>query len=163
MKLFIGQAHCTNCHHGLLFTNNDFHNTGIPSATDWPDDVGRSKGVPLSLRNVAERGPYMHAGQSATLEEILHHHNTAPAAPAGQSELEPLNLGEEQITHRVDSWPSASSSARPQAAYRIARSHPHPQFCGDQPREQQNCEDCNMHLSLIWLTTDLTACFVGKP
>ncbi|HMB24638.1 MAG TPA: cytochrome-c peroxidase, partial [Anaerolineales bacterium] len=30
LKLFIGPANCTNCHNGPLFTNNDFHNTGIP-------------------------------------------------------------------------------------------------------------------------------------
>jgi len=52
---------------------------------------------PPSLRNVAERGPYMHAGQFATLEEVLNHYNTAPEAPAGHSELEPLDLSEKQV------------------------------------------------------------------
>jgi cytochrome c peroxidase len=47
---------------------------------------------PPSLRGVADRPPYMHAGQFATLEEVLHHYNTAPEAPGGHSELEPLNL-----------------------------------------------------------------------
>ncbi|MEP7134342.1 MAG: cytochrome c peroxidase [Chloroflexota bacterium] len=137
LKLFIGEAHCTNCHNGPLFTNNDFHNTGIPAIKDLPDDVGRFKGAdqvladefnclsiysdaqpeqcaelnflvvedndlirqfkPPSLRNVANRGPYMDAGQFATLEEVLHHYNTAPEAPAGHSELEPLNLSDKQI------------------------------------------------------------------
>jgi cytochrome c peroxidase len=137
LKLFIGEAHCTNCHSGPLFTNNDFHNTGIPVVTGRPEDVGRFKGAqqvlvdefnclsiysdarpaqcvelnflvaedhdlirqfkPPSLRNVAERGPYMHAGQFATLEDVLHHYNSAPEAPAGHSELEPLNLSEEQL------------------------------------------------------------------
>ncbi len=137
LKLFIGEAHCTNCHNGPLFTNNDFHNTGVPAAKDLPDDMGRSKGAtqvlqdefnclspysdarpeqcaelnflvadddhlirqfkPPSLRNVAERGPYMHAGQFATLEQVLNHYNTAPAAPSGHSELEPLHLSQKQI------------------------------------------------------------------
>jgi len=43
LKLFIGEAHCTNCHNGPLFTNNDFHNTGIPLAPGLPEDVGRPK------------------------------------------------------------------------------------------------------------------------
>ncbi|HSK87126.1 MAG TPA: cytochrome c peroxidase, partial [Anaerolineales bacterium] len=100
LKLFIGEANCANCHNGPLFTNNDFHNTGVPAARELPEDIGRSKGVqdvladefnclsvysdaqpdqcaelkflvaeghqlvrqfkPPSLRNVAERGPYMH-------------------------------------------------------------------------------------------------------
>ena len=137
LKLFIGKAHCTNCHNGPLFTNNDFHNTGVPAAKDLPEDRGRSKGAqevladefnclsvysdaqpdqctelnflvidahqqerqfkPPSLRNVAKRGPYMHAGQFATLEEVLNHYNTAPQAPAGHSELEPLHLSQKQI------------------------------------------------------------------
>jgi len=137
LKLFIGEAHCTNCHNGPLFTNSDFHNTGVPSAKDLPEDTGRAKGAqqvladefnclsiysdakpdqcselnflvansdklirqfkPPSLRNVANRGPYMHAGQFATLEEVLNHYNTAPAAPTGHSELEPLHLSQKQI------------------------------------------------------------------
>jgi cytochrome c peroxidase len=43
----------------------------------------------------------MHAGQFATLEEVLHHYNAAPAAPAGHSELEPLNLSEEQLAQII--------------------------------------------------------------
>src|SRR5690606_18962955 len=45
-----------------------------------------------SLRNVAERAPYMHAGQIGTLEEVVRHYSTAPDAPAGHSELEQLHL-----------------------------------------------------------------------
>jgi cytochrome c peroxidase len=52
---------------------------------------------PPSLRNVAQRPPYMHAGQFATLEETLAHYNSAPPAPAGHSELEPLNLSLTQL------------------------------------------------------------------
>jgi cytochrome c peroxidase len=141
LKLFIGEANCTNCHNGPLFTNNDFHNTGVPAAKDLPEDVGRSLGAqqvladefnclsvysdaqpdecaelnflvidehqqerqykPPSLRNVAQRGPFMHAGQFATIEEVLNHYNTAPQAPAGHSELEPLNLTEKQIAQII--------------------------------------------------------------
>ncbi len=45
-----------------------------------------------SLRNVAARAPYMHAGQVATLEDVVRHYSTAPDAPAGHSELVKLNL-----------------------------------------------------------------------
>ena len=141
LKLFIGRANCTDCHNGPLFTNNDFHNTGVPAADGVPEDYGRAKGAqqvladefncvspysdadesecselrymvaeghqlerqfkPPSLRNVAERGPFMHAGQFATLEEVLNHYNTAPEAPMGHSELEPLNLSEEEIAQII--------------------------------------------------------------
>jgi cytochrome c peroxidase len=45
-----------------------------------------------SLRNVAGRAPYMHAGQLASLAEVLEHYDRAPAAPFGHSELKPLRL-----------------------------------------------------------------------
>jgi cytochrome c peroxidase len=41
---------------------------------------------------VADRAPYMHAGQLATLAEVIEHYDRAPAAPAGHSELKPLRL-----------------------------------------------------------------------
>ena len=50
-----------------------------------------------SLRNVAERAPYMHAGQFSTLAEVLQHYNRAPAAPAGHSELKPLGLSATEL------------------------------------------------------------------
>jgi cytochrome c peroxidase len=43
----------------------------------------------------------MHAGQFATLEEVLNHYNTAPEAPAGHTELEALNLSEKQIAQII--------------------------------------------------------------
>jgi cytochrome c peroxidase len=39
------------------------------------------------LRNVALRAPYMHAGQFATLAEVVAHYARAPAAAVGHSEL----------------------------------------------------------------------------
>jgi cytochrome c peroxidase len=49
-----------------------------------------------SLRNVAERAPYMHAGQIATLAEVVAHYNDAPEAPFGQSELRKLKLSRKE-------------------------------------------------------------------
>jgi cytochrome c peroxidase len=54
-----------------------------------------------SLRNVAERGPYMHAGQFASLREVVEHYNRAPAAPQGHSELKPLGLSEKEVEQLV--------------------------------------------------------------
>jgi cytochrome c peroxidase len=53
--------------------------------------LDRAYKVP-SLRNVAERAPYMDAGQFATLTEVLDHYNRAPTAVTGHSELRPLRL-----------------------------------------------------------------------
>src|SRR5262245_47868472 len=53
--------------------------------------LDRAYKVP-SLRNVAERAPYMDAGQFATLADVLDHYNRATAATTGHSELRPLRL-----------------------------------------------------------------------
>jgi len=45
LKLFIGKAQCINCHNGPLFTNNEFHNTGILSSPGQLPSMGRAAGV----------------------------------------------------------------------------------------------------------------------
>ena len=45
-----------------------------------------------SLRNVANRAPYMHAGQITSLDDVLAHYAGAPTAPFGRSELVPIRL-----------------------------------------------------------------------
>ena len=55
------------------------------------DELERAFKAP-SLRNVAERAPYMHAGQIATLSNVVAHYDRAAAAPAGTSEIRPLRL-----------------------------------------------------------------------
>ena len=59
-------------------------------------ELERAFKVP-SLRNVAERAPYMHAGQLATLADVLAHYNRAPAAPDGHTELKPLKLNTKEL------------------------------------------------------------------
>ena len=49
-----------------------------------------------SLRNVAARPPYMHAGQFASLAEVIRHYDEAPPSPAGHTELQPLHLDERE-------------------------------------------------------------------
>ena len=45
LRLFIGRANCTQCHNGPLFTNNEFHNTGVPVRPGLPADKGRLTGA----------------------------------------------------------------------------------------------------------------------
>jgi cytochrome c peroxidase len=137
LRLFIGKANCVNCHNGPRFTDEHFHNTGVPVSPLVAEvDSGRATGVRQvvagefnclskysdarpeecaelqfavtegedlvrayktpSLRGVAERAPYMHAGQFATLAEVIRHYDQAPAAPAGHSELRRLRLNERE-------------------------------------------------------------------
>jgi cytochrome c peroxidase len=45
LRLFIGKAQCTQCHNGPLFTNHEFHNTGLLSMPGEVPDKGRAVGV----------------------------------------------------------------------------------------------------------------------
>ncbi|MFQ5981956.1 MAG: cytochrome-c peroxidase [Woeseiaceae bacterium] len=45
LRLFIGEANCTQCHNGPLFTNHEFHNTGVISFPGEVPDKGRVAGV----------------------------------------------------------------------------------------------------------------------
>jgi cytochrome c peroxidase len=76
-----------------------------------------------SLRNVALRPPYMHAGQFATLDEVVRHYATSPAATVGHSELahadrKPIRLSENEINDLVAFLGALSSpiAAEPGAA-----------------------------------------------
>jgi cytochrome c peroxidase len=59
LQLFVGSANCTQCHNGPLFTNNEFHNTGVISYPGELPDKGRVAGVREVLNNVFScNGPY---------------------------------------------------------------------------------------------------------
>jgi len=51
LRLFIGRAECIKCHNSPLFTNNDFHNSGVPTAQGLPLDDGRASGVLKALND----------------------------------------------------------------------------------------------------------------
>ena len=127
LRLFIGPGQCATCHSGPLFTDQHFHNTGVPPRDAARPDSGRAAATarvehdefnclgaysdaPKSacqelrfmvsgdaaslgafktpgLRNVAQRAPYMHAGQFANLDEVIAHYVASPAAALGHSEL----------------------------------------------------------------------------
>jgi cytochrome c peroxidase len=45
LKLFIGKANCVTCHDGPRFSDNSFHNTGVPPVAGLPLDRGRIDAV----------------------------------------------------------------------------------------------------------------------
>ncbi|HSE31414.1 MAG TPA: cytochrome c peroxidase [Pyrinomonadaceae bacterium] len=71
---------CNNCHDGVLFTDQQYHNVGIGMDQKEPDpgrfkvtnnakDTGAFK-TP-TLRDIAKSAPYFHDGSTATLEEAV--------------------------------------------------------------------------------------------
>jgi cytochrome c peroxidase len=71
---------CTNCHDGVLLTDQQYHNIGIGmdhkepdpgrfKVTSKPEDTGAFK-TP-TLRDIAKSAPYFHDGSAATLEDAV--------------------------------------------------------------------------------------------
>jgi len=48
LKLFIGKGQCITCHNGPMFTNHEFHNTGILAVVGRMPSMGRYDGVRIS-------------------------------------------------------------------------------------------------------------------
>ena len=49
LRLFIGRANCATCHAGARFSDEHFHNTGVPQPAELPPDEGRAAGIALAL------------------------------------------------------------------------------------------------------------------
>jgi len=59
LRLFIGEANCTQCHNGPLLTNHEFHNTGVISFPGDVPDKARIAGVVEVMNNEFNcRGAY---------------------------------------------------------------------------------------------------------
>jgi cytochrome c peroxidase len=147
LRIFIGKGQCVTCHNGPLFTDQSFHNTGVPPRDASKPDQGRAAAIAKvqadefnclgpfsdakpaqcqelrflatddpsmrgafktpSLRDVALRPPYMHAGQFASLEDAITHYVRAPAAAVGHTELahgapghterKPIRLSDQEV------------------------------------------------------------------
>lgn len=81
-ELFIGEAECVACHTGWNFTDNQFHDIGLPT-----DDIGRAEFDPYDvearfafktpgLRNISLRAPFMHNGSVETMADVIVHYST---------------------------------------------------------------------------------------
>lgn len=79
-NLFAGRAGCARCHSGWRFTDEAYHDIGLPDATD----KGRGPVAGLAhmttafktptLRELVWTGPYLHDGSMATIEGVNDHY-----------------------------------------------------------------------------------------
>ncbi|MGI9424341.1 MAG: cytochrome-c peroxidase [Hyphomicrobiaceae bacterium] len=78
--LFTGRAGCLSCHGGWRFTDDRFHDIGLPTT-----DLGRgalpgsmSPSAPAfktpGLRELTSSAPYMHDGSKGTLDDVIAHY-----------------------------------------------------------------------------------------
>jgi cytochrome c peroxidase len=104
------QSRCNACHSGVLFTDNNFHYTGVRPTSE---DTGRFQVTgnqnqlgefrTPGLRNIEFRAPYMHNGRFATLEEVVEFYNRGGDfdAPNKNRNIRPLNLSVQQKTDLI--------------------------------------------------------------
>ena len=105
--LFRGRANCASCHVGPLFTDEQFHNTGVAwrdakfadfgrgATTGKQEDFGAFK-TP-TLREVAHTAPYMHDGSLASLEEVVEFYDRGGNPnPRLDAEIQPLKLSAQE-------------------------------------------------------------------
>jgi cytochrome c peroxidase len=118
--LFNDKAACSNCHSGWNFTDDSFHDTGLPD-----EDMGRSKFVPgvlkmehafktPGLREIVRRGPYMHDGSLPTLEAVLEHYdNGGIKRPSRSDQIGPLGLSKPEKDDLVAFMTTMTSDMAP--------------------------------------------------
>jgi cytochrome c peroxidase len=112
LALFKGKARCILCHNGPNFTDNQFHNLGVPQEGMLKEDLGRynvsrlerDKGAfkTPTLRSIAETAPYMHDGVFKTLEEVVDFLDKGGVPNPHLSPLmKPLGLSAEEKTDLI--------------------------------------------------------------
>ena len=106
--LFVSKARCSTCHSGWNFTDNDFHDIGTTST-----DIGRAAIASgdtkaefafktPSLRDIAQRAPYMHDGSLATLEDVVQHYvGGGIDRPSRSGKMGPIALSESEAANLV--------------------------------------------------------------
>ena len=103
LALFRGKARCLLCHNGANFTDNQFHNLGVPQVGPVKEDLGRfsisraekDKGAfkTPTLRSITETAPYMHDWALKTLEEAVEFLDQGGGSNPNLSPLmKPLNM-----------------------------------------------------------------------
>ncbi len=65
-RLFSGKAHCDRCHAGEEYTSERNYDVKLE-----PDRSPYRRWNPPSLRGLWDRGPYLHDGRAATLDDLL--------------------------------------------------------------------------------------------
>jgi cytochrome c peroxidase len=107
MAVFKEKGRCILCHNDSNFTDNQFHNTGVPQVGPMKEDLGRyyvtrreaDKGAfkTPTLRSITENAPYMHDGAFKTLEDVVDFYDKGGNTnPNLDTRLKPLGLSPQE-------------------------------------------------------------------
>ena len=103
--VFAGRGNCVACHSGAIFTDNLFHDVGLPDVDLGRGAVANSSRLDHafrtpSLREINRTAPYMHDGSLPTLDAVVDHYSDSLASrartpsPARLSDAEKRDLVE---------------------------------------------------------------------
>jgi cytochrome c peroxidase len=124
-RIFTGKAGCVLCHVGWRFTDDRFHDIGLPGKDAGRGAVaGGTPGLPAfktpSLRELALTAPYMHDGSRPTLAAVVAHYaDTFLKRPSLAPSIRRLDLtGAERadLIAFLGTLSSPGSPAQPKAA-----------------------------------------------
>ncbi len=103
-ELFTGPAGCSNCHSGWNFTDNQFHDIGLPGsdpgrlAIDPTNPMNGQAFKTPGLRNISLRAPYMHNGTLRDLTAVLNHYaNGVVQRPTLSPAMAQISLSEDDM------------------------------------------------------------------
>lgn len=106
--LFNGKARCATCHTGFNFTDQAFHDIGLPDASD--PGRGAVIGVPEAnhafktptLIDIGDRAPYMHDGSLPDLEAVIDHYvDGIVERPTLSADMKPVDLSDKERAHLI--------------------------------------------------------------
>lgn len=101
--IFTGKANCAACHTGWNFTDDKFHDIGLPTTDKGRMGITKATADQHAfktpgLREIAARAPFMHSGQVATLEAVIAHYVTGgEKRPSLSKEMKPLSLSGQDV------------------------------------------------------------------
>src|SRR6185503_12148858 len=136
LRIFVGRGNCSACHFGPLFSNGEFHDTGVPFFIKGGVDPGRHGGIrkleanPLNLLS-AHNDDRSGASAVKTRQVAIEHRNFATLADVvrhyaevdpdrlhsdGESLIKPLRLSAGESADLVaflESLTESSSALQP--------------------------------------------------
>ncbi|ABE48822.1 tryptophan tryptophylquinone biosynthesis enzyme MauG [Methylobacillus flagellatus] len=108
--VFKGKARCATCHSSWRFTDDSFHDIGLPSL-----DPGRGARVPPqvtimqhafktpTLRDLPRNGPFMHDGSMHSLDEVIRHYEQGGLQrPSISAEMKRFELTETEREYLIE-------------------------------------------------------------
>lgn len=125
-KVFMdpNKGKCAVCHSGANFTDNGFHNIGLPSYGEENPDMGRYSERPLGLmkgafktpglRDITLTAPYFHDGSAKTLKEVVEHYQSGGKVKTNIApNFSPAELSDSEVNDLIAFMEALTTPSKP--------------------------------------------------